>query len=68
MRAIGLALVGFMAPALLFVAVALALDLPWQLLAVSAAAAGGAVGLGLAAWWLGARQPVDEEPGRRRPR
>ncbi len=68
MRAIGLALVGFMAPALLFVSVALALDLPWQLLAISATAAVGAVALGLAAWWLSARQPEDEKPGSRRPR
>ncbi|WP_439532324.1 hypothetical protein [Polymorphobacter sp.] len=55
MRALGLALVGFLAPALLFVAVALAMDVPWQLLGLAALAVTAAGTLALAVWWLGAK-------------
>lgn len=56
MRALGLGLVGFLAPLLLFVAVVLALDLPWQLLGLALLAVGGAAALGLAVWWMGDRR------------
>lgn len=56
MRALGLGLVGFAAPLLLFVSVVLALDLPWQLLAMALLAVSGAAALGLAVWWLGERR------------
>ncbi len=56
MRALGFALTGFLAPALLFTAVALALDVPWQLFGIAAMAVGGAGALGLAVWWLGDRK------------
>jgi hypothetical protein len=66
MRAIGLALVGFLAPSLLFMAVALALDVPWQLLGLATVAVGGAAALGLAAWWLGDRNATDKKLESRR--
>lgn len=56
MRALGLGLAGFLAPLLLFVAVVLTLDVPWQLLGLAGLAVGGAAALGLAVWWLGARK------------
>jgi len=56
MRALGFALAGVLAPLLLFVAVALAMEVPWQLLGLAALAVSGAAALGLAAWWLGARR------------
>jgi heme/copper-type cytochrome/quinol oxidase subunit 4 len=57
MRMLGFALVGFLAPMLLFLAVALALDVPWQVFALSAVAVAGAAALALAVWWLGDRRP-----------
>ncbi|WP_416908208.1 MAG: hypothetical protein ACMVO5_00865 [Polymorphobacter sp.] len=59
MRALGLGLVGFLAPLLLFVAVVMALDLPWQLLGLAAMAVSGAGALALAVWWLGDRKRED---------
>jgi hypothetical protein len=56
MRALGLALVGFLAPMLLFVAVALAMDVPWQLLGLATLAVTGAGALAMAVWWLGERR------------
>jgi hypothetical protein len=56
MRALGFALAGFLAPMLLFVAVALAMDVPWQLLGLAMLAVTGAGALALAAWWLGDRR------------
>jgi hypothetical protein len=56
MRALGLGLVGFLAPLLLFVAVVLALDVPWQLLGLALMAVSGAAALALAVWWLGERK------------
>jgi|GEM_PF-5899322 len=55
MRAFGFAMVGVLAPMLLFLAVALALDVPWQVFGLAVLAVSGAGALGLAAWWLGAR-------------
>jgi hypothetical protein len=56
MRALGFGLAGVMAPMLLFVAVALAMEVPWQVLALAAMAVTGAGALGLAVWWLGDRR------------
>lgn len=56
MRMLGMALVGFLAPFLLFLAVVLVLDVPWQLLGLAVLAVGGASALALAAWWLGERR------------
>lgn len=56
MRALGLGLVGFLAPGLLFVAVALELAVPWQLLALAMVVVAAAAAVALAAWWLGGRR------------
>lgn len=56
MRALGLGMVGFLAPLLLFVAVVLAIDLPWQVLGMALLAVSGAAALALAVWWLGDRK------------
>jgi hypothetical protein len=56
MRALGFGLAGVMAPMLLFVAVALAMEVPWQVLALAAMAVTGAGALALAFWWLGERR------------
>lgn len=56
MRALGFMLVGVLAPMLLFLAVALAMDVPWQVFGLAVLAVTGAGALGLAAWWLGARK------------
>ena len=59
MRAFGFAMVGVLAPMLLFFAVAAAMDVPWQVFGLAVLAVGGAAALGLAAWWLGARKNGD---------
>lgn len=66
MRALGLGLVGFLAPMLLFAAVVMALDLPWQLLGLAALAVSGAAALALAVWWLGDRKSGDGDKPRPR--
>ncbi len=51
LRMLGFSLVGFAAPFLLFLAVAMAINVPWQVLLLSGLAVLGATAAALASFW-----------------